>query len=200
MAGPNVGGRVNLPNLITIFRLLLVPTVIYLIVTGELFAAFWVFVIAGISDGVDGFIAKRFNQATELGAYLDPLADKALLVSIFVSLGFLNEMPLWLVMLVVSRDLFIVSAVMLSWMLTHPVKVAPLMVSKANTTSQIVLAAVVLADLGFGLEWVLLREILVYLVAILTVLSAIAYLVAWIRHMNGGVQGEGTGSPDGRGT
>lgn len=173
----------SLPNIITICRLLLVPVVVYLIVTGEFLVAFWLFVIAGISDAVDGFIAKRFHAQTELGAYLDPLADKALLVSIYVALGILGEMPVWLVFLVVSRDAFIIVAVMLSWMLSRPVAMAPLMISKANTAGQILLAVVILADLGFGLLMENLRDGLVLLVAGLTVLSALAYLVDWLRHM-----------------
>lgn len=178
--------RVNLANLITVFRLLLVPAIVYLIVTEAFLAAFLAFVVAGISDGVDGLIAKRFDQATELGAYLDPLADKALLVSIFVALGVLHEMPLWLVILVVSRDLFIVSAFVVTWMVSQPMRVAPLMISKANTTGQIVLVAVVLGDLALGLELYLLRDLLVFAVAALTVASAAAYLVNWARHVNGG--------------
>ena len=99
---------INLPNAITIARILAVPLMIWLIVSGDYLAAFWVFVLAGISDGVDGFIAKRFGLQTELGAYLDPLADKLLLVSIFVSLGMLRVLPAWVVILVVSRDILIV--------------------------------------------------------------------------------------------
>ncbi|WP_436641388.1 CDP-alcohol phosphatidyltransferase family protein [Microbaculum sp. FT89] len=183
----------SLPNFITICRLLLVPAVVYLIVTGQPLVAFWLFVVAGISDAVDGFIAKRFKAETELGAYLDPLADKALLVSIYVSLGIFGEMPIWLVFLVVSRDVFIIVAVMLSWMLSRPVAMAPLMISKANTAGQILLAAVVLADLGFGLHMRDLREWLVLLVAGLTVLSAAAYLVEWLRHM---AKADGPATPD----
>lgn len=176
----------NIPNLITICRLLLVPAVVYLIVTGEILIAFWLFAAAGISDAVDGFLAKRYGWVTDLGTYLDPLADKALLVSIFVALGILGELPIWLVFLVVSRDLFIVCGVLLSWMLEKPVAMAPLMVSKANTTGQILLAAVVLGDLGFGLDLEHIRNTLVALVAFLTVVSAAAYLVNWVRHMAGG--------------
>lgn len=188
-----VAGRsVNLPNFISICRLLLVPAVVYLIVTGQFLFAFWLFVIAGISDAVDGFIAKRYQWQTELGAYLDPLADKALLVSIYVSLGVLQEMPIWLVFLVVSRDLFIVIAVLLSWMLSRPVTMSPLMISKANTAGQITLAAVVLGDLGFGLLMDSLRRGLVLLVAGLTALSAAAYLVEWLRHMT---IGDGPAAP-----
>ena len=92
----------NLPNLITIFRIFMVPLIVWLIISGQFFIAFLLFVLAGMSDGIDGFIAKRFNQTTELGAYLDPIADKLLLVSIYVSLGFGEILPPWLVILVVS--------------------------------------------------------------------------------------------------
>ncbi|HHI82312.1 MAG TPA: CDP-alcohol phosphatidyltransferase family protein, partial [Rhizobiales bacterium] len=90
---------VNLPNLITIARILLVPVIIWLIVSGAYLAAFVAFIAAGISDGVDGFIAKKFRLQTKLGAWLDPLADKLLLVAIYLSLGFLKELPAWLVIL-----------------------------------------------------------------------------------------------------
>ena len=116
---------INLPNAITIARILAVPLMIWLIVSGDYLAAFWIFVLAGISDGVDGFIAKRFGLQTELGAYLDPLADKLLLVSIFVSLGMLRVLPPWVVILVVSRDILIVGGVLLSKMINQPVRVQP---------------------------------------------------------------------------
>ena len=120
---------------------------------------------AGISDAVDGYLAKRFNWTTELGAYLDPLADKALIVSIYIALAVRGELPLWLVIAVVSRDILILLAVLLSWLLAQPVRIKPLAVSKLNTLAQIVLAATVLADGAFnlGLEpaalcWCGLRE------------------------------------------
>ncbi len=105
---------VNLPNLITIARILMVPLTVWLIITGRHELAFFVFILAGISDGVDGFIAKRFDMRTTLGAYLDPLADKLLLMSIYVTLGILDQLPAWLAILVVSRDLLIVGGVVLA--------------------------------------------------------------------------------------
>ena len=127
------------------------PAVFWLLVTGQTKRAFVLFIIAGVSDAVDGFLAKRFGWQTELGAYLDPLADKLLIVSIFLALGVDGKLPLWLVIAVVSRDILIVIAVVLSWLLGNPVRIRPLIVSKANTVAQIVLAATVLADEGFGL-------------------------------------------------
>ena len=102
--------------------------------------AFVLFLAAGLSDAVDGYLAKRFHMTTELGAYLDPLADKTLIVSIYITLGINGLIPGWLVILVVSRDIMIVGAVMLSWLVGTPVKVKPLLVSKLNTAAQIVFA------------------------------------------------------------
>src|SRR5207247_8825509 len=114
--------------------------------------AFAIFIVAGVSDAVDGFLAKRFNMSSELGALLDPLADKALLVSIFVALGIWGAVPRWLVILVVSRDIMIVTAVIVSWLFDKPIPMKPLMVSKLNTVAQVAFAALVLAALGFGFQ------------------------------------------------
>ncbi len=174
---------VTLPNLISLARLLLVPAIIWMITAGWNATAFAIFVVAGIGDAVDGFIARHFNQRSELGAYLDPLADKALLVSIYLSLTLIGEIPSWLTLLVVSRDLLIVGAVILAWMVARPIEIHPLIVSKANTAAQIVLAALVLADLAFPPDLAVLRTIMVVVVAVLTVTSTVAYLVDWVRHM-----------------
>jgi cardiolipin synthase len=119
-----------------------------------------------------------------LGAYLDPLADKALIVSIYLTLGINNLIPGWLVILVVSRDIMIVGAVMLSWLVGTPLKVKPLLVSKLNTVAQIVFACVVLGTLGFGYKMPTLTLLLMGLVAALTLLSVAAYVAEWVRHMN----------------
>ncbi|CAH1667223.1 CDP-alcohol phosphatidyltransferase family protein [Chelatococcus asaccharovorans] len=173
----------TLPNIITIARLLLVPVVIAMIVAGRWQTAFVLFVVAGVSDAVDGFIARRFNMKTELGAYIDALADKALLVSIYVSLAIVGVLPGWLAILVVSRDVMILMAVIVSWLLRRPVEIRPLIVSKLNTGTQLALAAVVLGSRGFGLDWGVLIDILTIGVACLTVASAGAYLAVWSRHM-----------------
>ena len=110
----------SIPNLITLARILSVPIIVWAITSGEMMIAFILFVIAGISDAVDGYLAKRFDMASELGAYLDPLADKALIVSIYVSLGIAGAIPRWLVIFVVARDIMIVGAVMLSWLMGRP--------------------------------------------------------------------------------
>ena len=171
------------PNIITVARIVSVPVIVWLIISGQRQAAFLLFIAAGVSDGIDGFLAKKFNRQTELGAYLDPIADKALLVSIYVALGIGGGLPSWLVILVVSRDILIVGAVMLSWMMDRPVRVAPLMISKINTAAQIVLAGVVLAHLGYDIVPEGLISLGTYIVAGFSVASVIAYLGEWFRHM-----------------
>lgn len=175
--------NINVPNFITLGRVLSVPVVFWLLITGQAKAAFMIFVAAGISDGVDGYLAKRFDSRTELGAYLDPLADKLLIVSIYIALGVRGEIPLWLVIAVVSRDFLILAGVMLAWLMDHPMTIKPLAVSKANTAAQLVLAATVLCDNAFALELVNVRTALVWIAGILTLLSAAAYLRDWIAHM-----------------
>jgi len=158
----------SIPNLITLARILAVPVILWAITSGEMRIAFALFLAAGLSDLIDGFLAKRFGMATELGAYLDPLADKAMIVSIYVALGIVEAMPRWLVILVVSRDIMIVSAVILSWLVDRPVKLKPLTVSKLNTVAQIIFATVVLAALAFRWEIPLVINALIGLVAVLT--------------------------------
>ncbi len=175
----------TLPNLITVARLLSVPLLIFLLMNADWKSAAVLFVLAGISDGVDGFIARHFDQRSKLGAYLDPVADKLLLVSVFVVLAVMGQLPAWLALLVVSRDVLIVVAVLLSSLIGHPVEVRPIFVSKANTACQIALLVLVLFQLGFGMGLGSLRIALVAAVAALTVLSAAAYLVTWLRHMAG---------------
>lgn len=174
----------SIPNIITLGRILLVPVIVWAIASNEMKVAFTLFVIAGVSDAVDGFLAKRFNMASELGALLDPLADKALLVSIFVALGIWGAVPRWLVILVVSRDIMIVGAVIVSWLFGKPIPMKPLMVSKLNTVAQVAFAALVLAALGFGFSWSPYDLILMGFVAVLTLLSVSLYLVEWARHMS----------------
>ena len=183
----------SIPNLITLGRILLVPVVVWAITAGEMRVAFVLFLAAGITDAVDGFLAKRFGMATELGAYLDPLADKAMLVSIYVALGITDAVPRWLVILVVSRDIMIVSAVILSWLVDKPVPLKPLAVSKLNTVAQIALACVVMAALGFEFDASLAVMALTAVVAALTLLSIGFYVAEWVRHMNAAEIGSSAG-------
>jgi cardiolipin synthase len=161
---------------------------VWLIISGEFSLAFVAFIVAAVSDGVDGFIARRFDQRSELGAYLDPIADKALLVSIYVSLGLLKFLPAWLVILVVTRDVLIVGAVVLAWVVNKPMPVAPSMASKVNTVGQIILAGLVLGLLGLRVSLEPLLFTGFALVAILTFGSGALYMRAWLLHMANGKQ------------
>ncbi len=173
----------TIPNFITLLRFLMVPAVVYALLVGEMLPAFVIFVIAGLSDGVDGFIARHFDQQSELGAYLDPVADKLLLVTVFIMLAILGYLPQWLAVLVVSRDVLIVMAVLVSSLMAQPVDMNPILVSKANTAIQIALLSLVLAELALGIRLGELTTILIYVVAALTILSAAAYFKVWIDHM-----------------
>ncbi len=184
------GIALSIPNIITLGRILLVPIVVWAIASGTMWIAFVLFVGAGVSDAVDGYLAKRFNMTTELGAYLDPLADKALIVSIYLTLGINGAIPRWLVILVVSRDILIVGGIMLSWVVGSPLKIKPLLVSKLNTVAQILFACVVLGSLGFDIQADTLKLVLMGLVAALTLLSVAAYVAEWVRHVNSATAGQ----------
>lgn len=171
----------NLPNLITLGRLLLVPVAIWLILEARYGGAFWVFVGAGVSDGLDGFIAKRFNRRTWLGALLDPIADKTLLVSAYVTLGWVDALALWIVILVVFRDVMIVGGFLLIQTTAAPKRFDPLYISKFNTLAQIGLVGCVLAQRGIGIGTTPLDFYMTIVVAATTVLSGFSYLVRWAR-------------------
>lgn len=173
----------NLPNLISLARLLSVPLEVYLILRSQYELAFWLFVIAGVSDAVDGWIAKSLHQTSWLGSYLDPLADKALLVSVYVTLGYQSQIPMWLVILVVFRDLLIIGGVIMLFAVTHHVRIIPSIASKINTAMQILFAAIVLAGLGAIQGLSVAAEPLGYLVGLTTAISGAGYLVSWIKQM-----------------
>src|SRR4029079_12163077 len=152
--------------------------------SGRTGIAFLLFAAAAVSDAVDGYLAKSFGMRTQLGAYLDPLADKVLIVSIYVTLGVTAVIPLWIVILVVSRDIMIVGAIILSWLVNRPVAIRPHIVSKVNTGAQIVYACLVLGSHGFGFDGEPVLTLVMALVAVLTLVSVGLYLAEWIRHMN----------------
>ncbi len=162
--------------MITLGRLMAVPITVWLILNNFILAAFGLFVIAGISDAIDGFLAKRWNQVTEFGKYLDPLADKALLVSIYITLGVQGHLESWLVIMVVFRDVMIVGAVILYQTMVVKIEMNPLVVSKVNTLAQIILAALVLGSKGFDLDAGLFFEVMVGVVAVTTLISGLSYL------------------------
>ncbi|HZH47434.1 MAG TPA: CDP-alcohol phosphatidyltransferase family protein [Roseococcus sp.] len=175
----------TLPNLITLARLAMVPATIWLILQHRLDWAFAVFVAAGISDGIDGWLARVLDARSAMGALLDPLADKALLVSVYVTLAATGVLPDWLAILVVFRDVVIVGGLGLLWMLGAREEVRPLAISKLNTFAQIALAALALGARGFDLPWTLALDLLAWVVAATTLLSLLAYVGSAARRLRG---------------
>ena len=178
----------NLPNLITISRLLLTPYIVWLLLIESYFLGFIFFLISGISDALDGFIAKRFNQKTLLGSYLDPIADKFLIVSAIVLLGYNGYVPIWLIIIIVSRDIAIFGAVIISWMLSTNLRIEPLIISKINTFLQlfyIVMTFAVILNNEFLTELILsIHDVTTYLIAVSTILSWLFYLRVWLINVN----------------
>lgn len=174
----------NPANLISLARLISVPVVVWAIITGELGLAFAIFVLAGVSDAIDGFVARHFTGQSVFGSYLDPLADKALLTSVYLALGHEAYLPVWLVILVVFRDILIIGGVMLLFTLGKGgMKMQPLLISKINTAAQIILAAVALGGQATDMAQPMVVVILVACVAVTTVLSGASYLVQWSREV-----------------
>jgi len=177
LTAPHSPFLIALPNLISLARLLAVPLAIWLILQDRYGTAFWVFAAAGASDALDGFIAKQFGLRTVLGGFLDPLADKALLMSVYVMLGYRGHVDTWLVILIVSRDILIIGGAILYQTVTQSLTMQPLVISKINTAAQITLAVLLLAKLGLGMEHDYgVIDAMVAIVAATTVLSGGAYV------------------------
>ena len=170
----------NLANVITFGRLCAVPLAFWLVLVHRIEAAFWLFVAAGLSDALDGWLARRYG-GNAIGALMDPVADKALMVTMYITLAAIGVLPLWLAILVVFRDVLIVGGIVVLTVLGHAVTIQPLYISKLNTVLQIVLIGVSLLQGGFGpgvpwlgLPW--LATVLTWCVAITTVASGTAYV------------------------
>lgn len=176
----------NYPNMISMGRLLCVPLLIWLCLDHHLVAAFWLFCLAGASDFLDGMLARLLKERTQLGAYLDPLADKALLMGTFVTLAVLGMVPLWLVILVVSRDVLIIAGSLMILLFDKPLPVDPLFISKLNTAFQILLLAVLLGTGALEIQIPYLIEGLIWLVATTTFLSGASYMKLWFARINQG--------------
>lgn len=176
---PAGAGLVTLPNAITFARLCAVPLAVWLVLHHDFVSAFWLFAAAGASDAVDGWLARR-SGPTYLGALLDPVADKALLVAMYVMLAVVHVLPDWLAIMVVFRDVLIVGGVLVLSFLGQPPAIQPLLVSKLNTLLQILLVAAALLDAGrIAVPW--LVAALVWMVAASTLASGIAYIARAVR-------------------
>lgn len=183
----------HLPNAITIARIALVPVFILLLRDEQYSLALFVFLVAGASDGLDGFIARRYNLRSRLGAVLDPLADKLLLVTAYVMLSMLGHIPFWLVLAVVFRDLLIVGGYITYTLVVGPAQMRPSILSKTNTLMQVVLVLAVLARMAALLPAAIPLDWLVYATFATTVASGLHYLWIWgvMKHVEPEQQGRG---------
>jgi cardiolipin synthase (CMP-forming) len=169
----------TIPNLLTVFRILITPVFVVAFVNNQIMLAWWLFFLAGVTDGLDGFLARVLKQRSRLGALIDPLADKTLLVTAFITLGVTGWLPSWLVILVVSRDLIIIGGMALLHYLSVNIKekISPAWISKANTAAQILLIFVVIFSRAKGWETDALQMGLTGTVAVLSVISGVNYVV-----------------------
>jgi cardiolipin synthase len=171
----------DIPNIISALRLITVIPVVYLLLVDEFGWALLLFVIAGASDGLDGFLAKHYGWQSQLGGILDPLADKTLLVCCFLVLGALELIPLWLVLAVIFRDLVIVGGAVLYHYGVEEVEAAPILVSKLNTFLQILLLVAVLTHAGLYPLPDSLLTILIWACMTTVVVSGSQYVWIWGR-------------------
>jgi cardiolipin synthase len=177
----------NLPNFLTLIRIVAIPVFLVLLVSRLYFDALLVFILGGVTDALDGFLARRMNQKTSLGAVLDPIADKLLLMSSFIMLGMMGSLPLWLVVLVVSRDaVILIGYVTISFLAGEAPEVQPTLSGKLSTAFQLLTVGVVLAMLADSrlLEpW--MDDVLIYITAATTVISGVQYLyrgLLWLQN------------------
>jgi len=166
---------VNLPNIITFGRLCAVPLAFWLVLVHRIGDAFLLFIVAGLSDALDGWLARRYG-GNAVGALMDPVADKALLVTMYITLAAVGVLPAWLAILVVFRDVLIVGGIVVLAVLGHAVAIRPLYISKLNTLMQIVLIAVSLLQEGFGVGVAGLQGVLTWFVVVTTLASGAAYV------------------------
>jgi cardiolipin synthase len=183
----------TIPNLITASRIILAPVFVIYLINDRLSSALVVFLICMISDGVDGMVARLFNQKSRLGAYLDPLADKILLVTAFILLGVRGYLPSWLTVTAIARDVMILLGVLVFHLNRLELRVRPSAVSKINTCFQFITLSVVLFK-GYVLLPPAVYETLYYATAALTITSGLHYMQYGLRTM-----GEGTGNNADRG-
>lgn len=168
-----------IPNLLTLLRIAATPVLIMLLKYEMFSGALLLFVLAGVSDGLDGYVAKRFHYETRLGAVLDPVADKVLLVSCFIVLTVMHYLPFWLLVVVVFRDIVIVGGSLLLVILEDGVSMSPSRISKLNTVFQICLVAAVLINLALGVMLPMVVPVLMAAVTATSVLSGIHYVWVW---------------------
>ena len=175
-----------LPNSISLMRIALVAPILLLILNENFVWALVLFAVAGFSDGVDGYLAKRFDWQTRLGALLDPVADKLLVAGTFITLAYTQDLPVWLAATVILRDVVIVAGAAAYNFLIRPVEGEPTRVSKLNTALEFLLLLFVLSRAGFGWPDQISITVLGAAVLVTVVISGVDYVWSWARRARRG--------------
>lgn len=170
----------HLPNVITCARIALVPALVWLLLHGNYVDALWLLLLMGLTDAIDGFLARWFDWTSTLGAYLDPLADKAMLMAAYITFGWLHWLSPWLVTLVLCRDLVLLCGAVAYHLKTRRLEMCPSAVSKVNTFFQILLAVVLVGAQIWHLPAWLLQTLIVMMV-VTTIASGVSYVLEWSR-------------------
>ena len=173
----------NKPNTLTIIRILSIPVFVICLLYDRLVIALLIFIGAGITDGLDGLIARVFRQRTTIGTYLDPIADKLLLTTAFIVLAILGSIPGWLTVIVIARDVIIALGILILFLTSHRVAVKPVMIGKTSTFFQIVTIAWALLA-PYSLFFKSLLPYLIWLTAALTGLSGLQYIYIGTKYLN----------------
>lgn len=171
--------RADIPNVISVLRIGMVIPVVVALVNGQFVLALVIYTVAGLSDGLDGYLAKRFDCASRLGSILDPLADKLLLVSTYLALAWLGLLPLWLTAAVVVRDLLILAGAAAYHLTIGEYEMAPTLISKVNTFAQILLGVTVVFSAGFYPVSAAVIDGMIWMVLATTLVSGVDYVWTW---------------------
>jgi len=172
---------INIPNILSIARILITPFFVILLMKKMFFFALLIFTIAGISDALDGLFARYFNQHTILGSYLDPLADKILLTSAFISLAILKVVPGWLTVIVITRDILILLGIAMVTIMGKKITIKPTLVSKCTTAIQLATIFLILLDNQFAINEIIVLWPLYWITAFLTIISGLYYIVTGLK-------------------
>ncbi len=171
----------NIPNVLTLARIILTPFIVFAILEEQPVMALLLMGVAGLTDMLDGAIARYFNQRSTVGAYMDPLADKLMLISTIVTLYMIDQLPLFLFLAVVFRDIIIMVGAIAYEMVTHQLEMQPSMTSKITTALQITLVLTVLAEMAWQIPGELFQQVTIWLTFAFTCMSGVHYMVVWMR-------------------
>ena len=182
----------TVPNLISAMRIILAPIFIIYLINDQLLPSLIVFMIAGFSDGIDGLVARMFNQKSKIGTYLDPIADKIVLISAFVGLSVRDLLPAWLAVTVISRDVMILLGVFILFMNNHKIVIRPSIYSKATTCFQFI-TVIAAFTRQYSVYLAYSYSYLIYLTAFLTIISGLQYMHTWFKMMGEGIENNSGG-------